>query len=296
MKIESDKDVLQLLQQTAVEAAGKTRGITFVPVPNDPKRRTLRVNHISGEVQEYTLEDGPREYAAATVEDVAKVVNRLKMREGAPKGDTFLWVNGGKVHATVHEQADRRERVWLALSKTSSFEILEDLASEAPERGNVQGSPGWFDQRGMVDLLRNQLAASYDPGDIITILRQLKLQSESGGESTLAVGKESISRRAVASVAGLDGRELPERVTVTAPVYDDWFEPVVEGQRGRRPRMAQVVCAFDVDVQRGVFRLKPLAGQVEQVLLDIDNQIAQRLEETLHKDANAHVFLGEPGE
>lgn len=296
MKIESDKDVLQLLLNTGVEAAGKIKGLQLVPFSGDAERRVWRVNHMTGDVVEFNLGDGPRKYAAATVEDVAKVVNRLKTRQGAAAGDSFVWVKDGKVSATVHEQVDRRERVWLALSKTSSFEILEDLASEAPERGNVQGSPGWFDQRGIVDLLRNQLAASYDPGDLVATLRQIKIQSESGGESALAVGKESISRRAVASVVGLEGRDLPERVKVTVPVYDDWFEPVREGQRGRRPRMAEVLCAFDVDVQRGVFRLKPLAGQVEQVLLDVDAEIANRLEELLQADAHAYVFLGEPGE
>lgn len=102
---------------------------------------------------------------------------------------------------------------------------------------------------------------------LIDLLRHVKFATHTDGEAEVRTGREQISRKVLASIAGADGADFPDTITFTGDVFQEFCFPV------------EVTCLLRMDPQEGVFWHVPLAKQLREAESDTLAYLGQAIEE-----------------
>jgi len=203
------------------------------------------------------------------VHDVDSFAERVQTL--APeKGKSVIYISPERVCAVLDDTGSRRDRIDLPLlPNTPQFDAVK-VASREDLRNQAQ----------FVDLLRIDLATAVD-ADTITLFRSLKGSRSSETRSSVQVGKESMGRDVHAEVAA-SGKDIPDTIIVTTPVYDLPDFPT-----------AKIKCAVICDLMEMKFGLRPLAGEIRKAEIIAQRTIAVQGGSAL---SGYSVVLGEPTE
>lgn len=189
-------------------------------------------------------------------------------------GQIFIFASMDCVRVVLDE-AQRREVLTFALRTSETWLLLKTLKSSASMK-----------QGAIIDLLRRRLDCTYIPHDIIQRLRRIKFKEDTAGESSLSVGNATVRASVVAEVVGAD--TLPETVEASAMVWDNL---TIDGT----PETATVKLAFDTELSKQEFFLRPVAGSIEEC----ERKALERLVAALQKLTSeagglVKVFAGDP--
>lgn len=253
----------------------KNDGPTVIPMPHEPPGTYGLWNPANKQLEIKLGATPPRQYEAGSVEAVVKLIDEL----GAADKQAFVFVKEGRIETILDERGDRRERVRMRLTPATAFTAL-------------RANNGWLGQKAMIEFLRTNLNAKYDPASLLTTVRALKFDSTTSGESTVRTGRESMGKNVSARVAGLTGEDMEdmENVTVTLPVYVD----LLDASKSYELAEFSVGCSFDIDVQEAKFRLRPKAGEIERALLEADRRIMDDITANVKDATRVRVFCGVP--
>ena len=213
-------------------------------------------------------EAAPRNYGAESPEDFANLVKRLDPE----LKDSLVFVGSFGVVGLMEEKTKRRERIRLKLTAAPVFADLMVLeTARAP-----------LAQAAFVRMLRVSLNGAV-PDSFIATCRSLKFSKSDSGNAKVQHANESMGREVNRVVMTGDGKEFPEDVMLTLPVYEEcpdkeWNMPVR--------------CAVDIDVENCRFTLIPMAGE----LAAARRWTHQKLAEVLRKELgeNVPVVCGTP--
>lgn len=273
-------DSIQKIADMAKVATGLQTAPHVMSVPGqakhlvriwDPHTKTLTLEELAPE---------KRDYKAASIQSLIGVIGEFapKGPEGQPDPastlDVWAWVNKGNVVVQIHQSGDRRERITLNLQRSDAFKAIETL-----------GKGGQVNQRTLLDYLRTQINCPHTP-DLLPLVKRLKFNVSTAGDSTVGNGRESMGKRLEAEVAGLDGGSMPELVTFEVPLYDDLFDE--KGEVIRR----SIECSFDVNTVEQSFALKPRAGEIEKALRELDQYLIDQIK--FGVASSVRVFRGVP--
>lgn len=251
-------------------------------------------NFREGKLERHISPPHPREYEAATVESLAKLINEFvgndELHPRIPEGATsatlrnplvFVWIHHGRVIVTLDETGERRERLGLELVQSEPFRALTALA------GN------WVGQREFVEALRVHVNGVYSPETVIDTIRSLRWSQNEEGDSTVQTGRARFGRRVEAAIAGVADKDLREieDLTVTIPVYSNLFD---EGPGwAPSPILSTFRCAVDVHPTEQKIILKLKAGELDRHLRDLDRKVHDMLVADITHD-RVRIFFGDP--
>jgi len=182
------KETLELIQKTAVGAAG----VTVVEIPGDS--RNVLLSGPDGYAK-HELPPSDRNHTVASLDALIAAAKRYGQAG-------TLWHGTNSVVLLV-DDGDRRDRVTLPLQQSEHFARIGAL-----------GRP--LDQRAIIRLLRVDLSGAVSP-DLVTQFRKLDFKRRNDGSSVVNHGKESLGRAVEAEVMGVS--ELPERIFAAIQVY-----------------------------------------------------------------------------
>jgi hypothetical protein len=143
--------------------------------------------------------------------------------------------------------------------------------------------PVMFDQKGFARLLSVDLAECVDE-ETVRIFRNLKVKSESDGETKISQGRESVSRSIRREAQGETGA-FPERIHLQIPLYAN----VDDAEGGLL--WQSVACAVSADFRDNdiFFSLSPLAGEITMAIKNTVQLIRDRL-----APSNVPIVAGKP--
>jgi len=119
---------------------------------------------------------------------------------------------------------------------------------------------------------------------LIDALRQVKFQAATTGDSAIQRGRTSVGKEASAAATFL--QDVPETVTVSVPIFENYFA------RGRR----DVLCALEVHEAEQRFQIFPLPGQLELAITAAEFGVMASLAELLPRSERAAGTEGAEGE
>ena len=253
-----DKDTLNLLQQTAVKAAGAQMVAGL-----NPRRQVLVVN---GEMEMLEIPPAIREHQMASLEDLILFAGRIADEE---KSNPVVYHSQDRV-VLVIDDADRRDQVIFHLHYSREFAALVGLSETCV-----------FDQRQFLRLLR--LVLNVDAATV-ALFRRLdwKVTNESRGE--VLHGRESLGRSVEAAVQG--SAEVPDELPVAVPIYDNFGEDM--------PYLIR--CLIEFDAVNARLQFLPAPGELVRVLDRHQASIRSRLEAALQAEGEKGVpiYYGKP--
>lgn len=251
------------------------------------------------EVRERVPRTAPREYKAGSIAalvamaayfadptagatDASRLPAAAEWNENAPvtpppsfaKKQLFIFVNDAGIVALLDE-TDRREKLVFTLQVSESMQAVQALKNQSE-----------FTQRHIIDLLRRRIAGEYSPANILSLVKQLKFQKSDSGESSLATGRESMSRTTNNELTGASN--LPEFVEIDVP----YFENVVD--EDGRPYMVSIRCTLDADLDKQTLILRPVAGQLDAARELVIDKLVKQIDAGLEDHDNVRVFAGSP--
>jgi hypothetical protein len=206
---------------------------------------------VEGAVVEFPVPAPPRRHEVACLAEVVALANRFAADGGTP----VVWYDARHVVLVIDDAGHRVETATLDLEVSDVFARLARLRAER----------SWLDQRAFVRLLRVELARTLEPVVLLEKVKRLKF--ENGVTTTGHVGRaaESLGREITSKLER--GEELPEQVTLSAPVYK------TAGETDPLP----VRCSVEVNTMEGTFQLMPLPDEIERVLTLAVASIRDRL-------------------
>jgi hypothetical protein len=185
----------------------------------------------------------PREHEPEALEEIIRLATRFANEDGnAP----VVWYTGTSVSLVIDDETHRIETATFALQTSDVFAVLERLRLAKP-------GEAWFDQKSFVRLLRIDLAGTLPPVTLLNPVRKVRFENGEKVSGEVRSQRESLGREIISKVES--DTELPEEVTLTAPVYK------TAGERDSYP----VRCSVEVDPMQGKFRLLPLPDELERV-------------------------------
>lgn len=186
--------------------------------------------------------------------------------------DTRVFVSLEGVRAVLHIE-ERDEQVLLPLTPTDAYAALRS---------------GWRgDQAALINVLRNQFAKLEKTG-LLAVARTVRLTK--GSDTTMVANHGSASVSAeVQRKALLNGTDLPEY----AEFELNLFEELADAQY-----MHPVRAIFDVDIERAIFSLTPVAAELLVAEVETVRTLAEFIRNGLrgHDEATEiKVFCGTLG-
>lgn len=222
-----------------------------------------------GKVEKVYAEAAPRAYAAFSLDGVCAMVENFSGRDRS----ISVFVGRGKIGVHLDESSRRRDGLTMDMPHSEAFLTLLRF-NQAPNKMN---------QRQFVWLVRSALGEPTAPSGFLDGIRNLKFTKSSDGSSSVKVGKESLGNAVIAEVVG-NGFAIPEEAVFEIPVYADVLS--TDGAL-----LTEVVrCVIDVDVDEGVFILKPRPGEMDRAQRTMDERICEMLSARLA--GTATVFNG----
>lgn len=256
------KETLELIQKTAVDAAGAKGKVELLRPPGEPEHVYLAVNS-GGTITRYDAIAKPRSHTLVTLEHVLRFVEL--------KGDeikTVVWFDRTGV-VIVIDDATRRDWALMRLSFTPQMTTLLALEKNHPE----------FDQRGFRRLLKVDLAGCRRDDVLLNWVEEVRFNSTSYTAGGVKHQKESLGRD-IEQEAINDLGECPDEVLLNVRVFDD------PSLRSTWP----VRCDVEIVISDERFKLNPLP-------LELHNAIESELSgigDILAKHVKCPVFRGRP--
>lgn len=262
------KDSIELIQDSAVAAAGARNKIEIVKLPGEPEYIYGVVN-AAGELERHETVAAPRKHRLLGVDQVGTFVTEMSSRLEC---EPTVWYapDGVRIVLDDGKELNRHGGGIVPLVFTPQFARLKEL-----EKGVK------FGQKEFVRLLRNQLVdcMTEDLEKLLRSVRSLNFSSQRGSSATINQGRESLGLTIEAEVASTVG-PIPETVTLQVRVFTD---PSLIIQR-------KILCSMDADASDNTLCLTPLPMQLDTALQDEMEHLHRLLEGAVE----VPVFYGVP--
>lgn len=243
--MELTKETLELLQKTAVDAAGAQQKAYVRDIGAIVPDHYLLV---AGD--QVTLVQRPRPQRWYSLVSLSEVVPFCAWGVERLSANPVIWFDGDVLDIPFHPAKDSGP--WsdggsLRVSKTSAFELLERLAE----------TPTKHSQKDFVRVLRMefQSALGTAANSVIAACRAIRFSESQRGQSTVSNGRQSLGRELESEVVA-DVGTIPETLEFRLPVYMD---PLLQ-------MPATILCDLEVNPLDQTFTLTPFPGQVEAAL------------------------------
>jgi hypothetical protein len=270
----------EAIQRIAEMSKQADRLQSFHP-PEEPAGVYFLREAVGQPVKLVTARPQPRGHNVRDLDSFVACVTRLAGAPGfGPRGEgeaarphASVWVSRDKVVALC-DDADRRDRVTLQLTKSPQMETLEKWSRDQT----------FLQQEALVRVLRNVFARSVAGTPLLQTIRRLRWEQSSTTEAVVQHGKGSVGRAIEGRVTGT--AEIPEDVTFEEHCF-------AGGQLGS---LASVACTVEIDTVKQSIAITPLAGAVEEQWREEEESIVERLTGAFAeaKAGNVHVYLGAP--
>lgn len=256
-----DHETLELIQKTAVEAAGN--GLQPPPPGTEP-RNVYYVREPDGTLhrKEGVKLDNHKAYAVDTV-----------VRLAAAKTDSALWYARTGVIA-AHPDGDRA---------TLSLEISKPLAELAEwDKGGTRAFQQLDLYRALRQKFRDCLGGQFE--SLMGAIRSVDVKTEAVATGTASRQVVSMGKSVTSEVRGPD---LPHTITFYVPVFRDPNVPVT----------AIVRVGFDLDPQAAAFHLTVLPGEIEAAYAAGEAALLKQIADAteVNECKSIPVYYGTPG-
>lgn len=295
-----DKPTLELLQQTAVQAAGAENKAHVVAIDQEPDH-IYGVVDSAGSFVRYEAEPLPRNHVLVTLDEVLKYAKHASGQvappkttkliegptaqpaagsslsaddtdagddDGVPTGETVVWYDRPAI-VVVIDDLTRRDRATMRLNLTPQMKLLLEL--EDKERK--------FDQPAFRRLLKIELAGCRQDDAVLNWVSAMKFSNNSTSAGVITNQRTSLGQ-AIDDEALSELGSCPDEITLQVRVFDD------PSLRETWP----IVCAVEVLPAERSFRLVPLPLELHNAVESELSVIGQHLVTNL----DCPVFRGQP--
>ena len=263
-------ETLELIQSTAVEAAGAEGKVKVIPAPELGDGKALIVNPVG----HYDIRDreSPRSHRFGTLESVADWVTYAKDALGQTP---VVWVAADQIRIVPDDKVTKsaKDNLSYTLTPTPEYLLIQKLA-----KGEVL-----FDQKPFVRMLRTELWDCLDPvkrDAWIKMFRSLRSKTDIAGHSSTGTGRESLGMDILAQTSS-DHGDLPDEIPLWVRLFQD---PTLAARQ-------QITTDLELTANTFKFSLSPrlpdLAEALENELSDIVKWLKSKLPAT-------DIFRGTP--
>lgn len=230
----------------------------------EPSHRWAFWNSTEGALRIYDAEPGPIGFEADSLESLRDILLDI----GTEK--TRVFAHDGGVTAVLDVTGNRRDRVTLELKATGAWTALARI-----------GGSG-VSQDDLLTTLRTQLHDG-DLSGLTALVRTMRFESHNTSEGALAAGAQSLSVDARRK-ALMGGKDIPDRVEFELSRYE---------QLATNEWRHTVKCALDVNIDRKLIYVMPLAGELDAIRRKTADAIADWLRKGL-SGKDIKVWAGRP--
>jgi hypothetical protein len=271
-----DNQLLTSLRELCKQADG-----VQVVVPSLEKHGRYIVKEPDGTIN-WEQADNRRGHVVGDLGSIVSMAVRMAGESEHPS----CWYSRNGIDLLINDY-ERIDRVVLPLQLSPQLLALKELEKQRT-----------FDQRSVVYFLRTTFDGCLDAaGDIVMILRNVKIKANLDGSSSVEHGKSSLGKTISSEVTG--AKNIPEVVQVDVPIFANGFPSIRESIR----------LAIDIDEQTVSFKLQTLPNQVELAIQRAERTVGEQLRESIqevvqHRNATAgegaeplrtiHVYFGKP--
>lgn len=238
--MEMTKDALQLLQETAVTAAG----IKLHEIKGDPDHLLIE-RRSTGAFDLFNVPPKHRNHTVSDLDSLLELADRCT-------GKGVLWHSEEAV-VLVFDDEIRRDAATLPLKFSTAYKALRDLGY-----GTV------LTQKDFIRLLKVTLADCVPP-DLLPSVRTLNFSKSESGNSDLQHGKSSLGRAVESSITGATA--IPESFQVGTNVYANVLQDLTVSVR----------VAIDIDMEEHYFRLSVMGDDLTTTMLETQDQLSETL-------------------
>jgi len=226
-------------------------------IPTGDHRKS--VVSVNGSIQSFDVPAGIREHEITRIEDFIAAANRW----GKDKGVIFH--NHERIELVVDDE-DRRDRVYMDLEKSQTFQFLSTLNGSS------------MDHKAFVSCLKTILLGKVHDG-LLPLVRKLEAATGTRTMSEMQHGRERGTKEFQAELIGTS--ELPEIIAVLTPVYAN----------AGLQKAQSIKCTLDVEIPSLAVRLCPLPDEITTAI-----QMAQaNINDILSAEVDGiQVFHGSP--
>ncbi len=253
-----DSDTLQLVQETAVKAAG----VDIKPIPGDPDHVVISQN---GAYEIRSVPPARIAHKVLSLDDLVCFVKKFEEQEEEERPKT-IWHDRDRVVVLLNER-DRRDCVEFALVPSEALKLLRAL--ETP------GNQAIF-QAAFVRMLKIDFGVN---AALVAIFRTLDFKRGDEAHGDIQHGRESLGKSVQAAVQGTAA--IPEDLILNVPLYSSVGEDTPY----------QIRCAVEINPIQNTFKLTPFPNELETVIHAHQATIHDRLVTDL---PGAGVFYGSP--
>ena len=243
-----DANSLELIQETAVKAAGGANRI--VQLPGEPPG-TYGILTEDGKIERRFAKRKPRQVRLLSISEVAGAIehfNGLASGVAVP----IVWYSPGSVKVVVNDASDYpfADSIMVPLAEfhTDQWERICRLDQNQ------------FTQKQFIQLLRQELwdCVGEAGAALVKQVRALDWSRSDHTRSQMEKGRASYGKDIEAEVRSQHGGELPDDLTLSVRIYSD---PALTARRSVR-------CALEADPVSQTFTMVPYAGEIENALDD----------------------------
>jgi len=259
---------IQLIQDTAVKAAGAKGKVDLVKLPGEPDY-VYGVVDANGRMERVEAAAPPRKHVLHSVDQVGDFVSRMADRLSC---ESTIWYSPIGVAIVLNDSPalNKEGTGYVPLKHTPQFLKLREL-----EKGVK------LSQKEFIRLLKNHLAdcMTEEIEQLLRSVRSLNFSMKSANEGRYAQGRESLGLSIEQEIASTVG-PIPETVTLQVRIYTDPSLIL------RRP----VRCAMEADASDNTLCLMPLPMELDNAL----QSEMEHLESMLEAGTEVPVFYGTP--
>lgn len=263
---------LELIQRTAVEAAGSENKLTLVPAPQLGPGKCIVVK--SDGSYDILEQSQSRQHSLG---DLETVINWTQYAATTLKAKPVLWINSDRIQVVIDDLVTTAARpaILYQFKQTPEYELILRLA---------KGDPLLWDQKSWLRMLRTELWDCLDPtrrDQWIRIFRALSSTDNTDAKSSVSVGRQSLGREIDMQVSSEHG-DIPEQFILSVRLFAD---PALAA---RQPIKADV----DATATTFKFSLQPIKSDLVEALENELNDCIKLLRTRLGKDVP--IFRGSP--
>lgn len=219
-------EVLELIQETAVKAAGSANKVTILDAPQLGVGKVLIVR-ANGDY-DFAQKTESRTHRLGNLDSVCDWVKYAGETLGV---NSAIWLSETGLRVVIDDMQMETPRALVTYDfvKTREYSLIQTLAT---------GEPRMFDQKQFVRLLRNDL---YDCLDItkrdqwIKIFRSLEAREASNARSDIQGSRQSLGRDLEDEVTSQLG-QIPDQMRLSVRLFQD------SALETRQPVLAEIEC------------------------------------------------------
>jgi hypothetical protein len=258
------KETLELIQRTAVDAAG------CFPVDVGDERK--QVFWSGGKFHEYIVKP-PRKHETNNLESFINYFTDQKIPEMALNTtavDPVIWINEKEIVGILDNRSpDREDQIRMPLNFNKKFQTLQEMSKEKKS----------WSQNQFILFLKYDLEL---PATFYSQFRRLQFDSSSKATSVRDHGDNRLGREISEQVSGVD--KLPDEINIVTWVFDNVFDEAV------------VKCGIEIDTSNQQFFLVPYQSEIEKAQNIILQNILDKLIDRLQtKDYFVPIYRGSIG-